>query len=384
MAIALLASFITCALIVIALTAILNVLTMSRLGKAPQTDKHPRLSILIPARNEARVITNTIHHLLNQSYSNFEIILLDDNSSDGTGQIAIEAARNDSRLRIIQGKILPDGWAGKNWACHQLSELATGDYLIFTDADVVWQHEAFAALVNEIQRTNADLLTVWSTQQTATWGERLVVPLMAFVILGYLPHLVVNHIPLPVFAAANGQCMAFRKEAYRTIGGHEAVKNEIVEDIQLAQRIKAHQLRLRMTDGNQLVCCRMYNGWDEVRNGYAKNIIAGYGDSIPALLAATIFHWSLFLFPWGWLLQSLIVGNVEGSIWAGMLITSGIVIRALTARATHQRIQDALMLPVSVIFMTIIATQGIYWYWRYGGPRWKGRTISRQKSTGKV
>ena len=376
---ALIASVLTVILTGITGIMILNVFTMLRLGRAPQANEQPRFSVLIPARNEARVIGETVRALLGQSYTNFELILLDDNSTDGTADIARDAAADDERLRIVSGSPLPAGWAGKNWACHQLSQHVTGDYLVFTDADVQWGGGALSALVNELARTDADMLTIWSTQHTETWGERLCVPLMAFVILGYLPHLAVNHIQHRAFAAANGQCLTLRRSAYDVIGGHAAVRNDIVEDIRMAQIAKDKGLRLRMVDGNALVTCRMYTSWSEVRNGYAKNITAGYGDSLVGLFAGSVFHWAVFLFPSLWLLVSLFTGNTQHLMYSGPLTAIGLLIRALTAAATRQRITDALLLPVSVVLMTVIAAQSAYWYLRYGGPRWKGRTIIRRK-----
>ena len=181
------------------------------------------------------------------------------------------------------------------------------------------------------------------------------------------------------FAAANGQCMAFRRRAYDEIGGHKAVRNEIVEDIRMAQQVKSAEMQLRMTDGNNLVTCQMYNNWGEVRNGYAKNITAGYGDSLLGLFAGTLFHWAVFLVPWIWFFISLGTMDNTHMLWSGTFIFWGIAIRALTAAATRQRIADALLMPISVVLMSIIAAQSAYWYLRYGGPRWKDRTIIRRK-----
>ncbi|MEM6285290.1 MAG: glycosyltransferase family 2 protein [Chloroflexota bacterium] len=372
--------FITGVLVWFSIVTILNVFTMLRVGKASQTNETPLISVLIPARNEADVIARTISNLLAQTYTNYEIVLLDDNSTDGTSQQAIQAANGDTRLRIISGKPLPDGWAGKNWACHQLSEAAQGEWLIFTDADVQWNPIALQSVVDMVADSRADMLTVWSTQETHTWGERLVVPLMAFVILGYLPHLSVHHIPWAVFGVANGQCMVFRRKAYEQIGGHAAVSDEIVEDIRLAQTVKRSGLQLRIADGTGLVNCHMYNGWREVRDGYGKNIIAGYGDSLAGLLAGSLFHWVVFLYPWVWLVSSIFTTNWLDAAWALALIALAMLIRALTAAATLQRPHDALLMPVSVLLMTRIAAQGIYWQVRYGGPRWKDRTIVRRKT----
>jgi chlorobactene glucosyltransferase len=360
--------FISFALFILGITAVVNFLFFLRL-KPAQPALKPNLSVLIPARNEAAVIGQTVHALLRQTYTNFELILLDDQSNDGTGAIALAAANEDSRFRLLSGTPLPPGWLGKNWACYQLSQAATGDYLLFADADVRWAPDALAALLALAQTEQADLLTVWPTQQTETWAERLVVPLMAFAILCYLPILPVHFSQWPAFAAANGQCLLFRQAAYDKVGGHTAVHNNVIEDVALAKAIKANRLRLRMADGNRLVSCRMYQSWPEVKAGFAKNTLAGHGNSIPFLLLSTLFHWLLFLFPWVWFAATL-------DIWPLVLGLAGLALRGGTAVFTHQRLLDALLMPVSVLLMTRIAFQSIQWQ-RQGTAEWKGRILEK-------
>lgn len=381
----LLVVLVTCALIVISLITVLNVVTFPRLDRfaAPNSlsSDVSLVSILIPARNEAANIGNTLRDLLNQDYARFEVIVLDDHSTDETAQAARAAAQGDPRVRVLSGAELPSGWLGKNWACHQLAQAAQGDLLLFTDADVRWSPGALRALIALSHTTRADLVTVWPTQITETWGERLTVPLMALVIIGYLPALAAHFIPWPAFAAANGQCLLFRRPAYDKVGGHAAVKHSIVEDIQLSRRVKAQGLRLRMADGAGLIACRMYRGWRAVRDGYAKNILAGYGGRVTFLLLASVFHWLIFFAPWVWLALGWIAPTWPGAAsavwpaWPLALVVLSVGVRATSAAVTRQRIADALLMPVSVILMTRIAWQAIWWQWRYGGPQWKGRTL---------
>ncbi len=365
--------------------AIVNTFTFPRLGQAAKSGQQPLVSLLIPARNEANGIANTIRSLLTQTYLNFEIIVLDDNSTDGTANAVRDVAGSSSRLQIVSGNPLPSEWLGKNWACHQLSQLAKGDVLVFTDADVSWAPQALSSLVAEIEQTQADLLTIWSTQKTQSWTERLTVPLMAFAIIGYLPLPLVHFTPWSIFAAANGQCLAFRRHAYQTIRGHRSVQSEVLEDVILSRHIKRNGFKLRMVDGAGQITCRMYENWSAVRDGFAKNILAGYGDRVSILLLATIFHWMLFWGPWLWLAFGWLAPVAFGwPLTPLILISLGVGLRALTAAVTQQRLTDALLMPVSVLLMTRIAFQAIWWKWRFGGPRWKGRTItSRQSSSEK-
>ncbi|MBI5671428.1 MAG: glycosyltransferase [Chloroflexi bacterium] len=361
--------FVTLALTIMALTAIVNALVFPRLRISHLPTAYPRVSVLIPARNEVAVIGQTVSHLLNQSYPDFEIIVLDDHSTDGTLDAARRAAQGEARVRVITGQPLPPGWLGKNWACQQLAAAATGDWLVFTDADVRWLPGALTAVAAMMQTSRADLLTVWPTQQTESWGERLVVPLLALAIVAYLPLPLVHHTSWRAFAAANGQCLAFRRAAYERVGRHAAVKGQIVEDVALARQVKANGLRLRVADGAGLVACRMYRDWPSVRDGFAKNILAGHGNSMPLLLLSAVFHWLVFVLPWLWF--------ISGQPSALLLVGLGVAVRALAAAVSRQRIADAMLLPISVLLMTLIAGRAIWWRSRYGGARWKDRMITQ-------
>ena len=312
---------------------VLNLFTFSRLQQK-QALHQPTVSILVPARNEEANISITLPLLLNQNYTQYEVILLNDNSTDGTYELASSYAQEYKHLQVIQGQPLPDSWLGKNWASYQLAQMATGDYLIFTDADVRWEPDALNAIITEAQMTNADLLTVWTTQETVTWSERLIVPLMAMVVMAYLPTVLVHHTPFAAFSAAIGQCMVWRREAYAALGGHKVVADVVLEDVALARAVKRHGLRLRMADANQRLSCRMYRSWSEVCEGYAKNIIAGYGNLL-GLLLATLFHVCIFIVPWILLLTSYWQ-------WGILFILIGWIIRAGSAWYTHQRIWDAM------------------------------------------
>ncbi len=199
---------------------------------------------------------------------------------------------------------------------------------------------------------------------------------MSFALLAYLPVEWVHGLPHKQAAAANGQCLLFTREAYVACGGHAGVHDRVLEDVLLAQRVKAAGQKLRLADGAGLVAARMYSDWPSVRDGYAKNILAGHLNSIPFLLLSTLFHLTLFVWPWVWLAAGF--WGVGGAGWPLLPLATallGIALRAVTAATARQPLRHALLMPVSVLLMTRIAMQAIWWRLRYGGPVWKGRTL---------
>ena len=364
---------ISIALAGMALILLSNWWAFPRLNDSTASVGGVKASLLIPARNEAGAIGATIEGLLRQTYTDFEMLILDDHSDDGTAYAAKAAAEGDPRLTVLEGRAIPPGWLAKSWACQQLATQARGEVLIFSDADVRWSSNALAALLVEFERSGADMLAVMPTQSTVSWAERLCVPLMALAIHAYLPVVAVHRTPYRLLAAANGQCIAFKRAAYERLGGHTVVRDNIVEDVGLARRVKGMGLRLRMVEAAGLISCRMYCDWRSVREGYAKNILAGFGGAA-GLLAGTVFHWLIFLVPWALLGLGFVGSEIPGHPWwTLLLVTAGISVRSLTALRTRQRVGDGLLLPVSVMLMTCIAAQSLWWHWRFGGPLWKGR-----------
>ncbi|MDI6695695.1 MAG: glycosyltransferase [Anaerolineales bacterium] len=367
-------------LVVIAMICILNTITFPRLGRLQRKillSSYPSVSLLIPARNEEKNIHLTLQALLKQDYAGeYEIIVLDDFSEDNTIHEIKRAAQNDPRIRIITGMPLPSGWIGKNWACHQLAGLARGEILVFTDAGVLWKPTALSNLIGAMNDAGMDGYTVWPTQEAVSWPERLVVPMMMYAVMSYLPELCVRFIPWPIFSAANGQCLAFRKEVYWQIGGHEGIKNAVIEDVRLAWKTKANGFRLGMALGECQISNRMYSNWQEVRDGFAKNILAGHGGHPFFLILSALFHWMIFIYPYLWAMAGWFLPQSAG--WPEVpfaMILLGLGVRALSAAATKHRVTDVLAMPVSVIMMTIISAQSLWWHFRFGGPRWKGRQI---------
>jgi hypothetical protein len=237
-----------------------------------QSRAYAPLSIVIPARNEARNIGACLDGARAQDYPGLEIIVIDDRSEDGTGEIVRRAAERDPRVRLVEGQALPEGWIGKCWALHQGSQAACGAWLLFVDADTRLQPGAAAGAVEEAQRRDAAVLSAITGQDLPTVWEKIVQPAV-FTTLGEgMPLTLVNNPRLPQFAIANGQFLLVRRDAYDAIGGHVAVCAEIAEDAQFAKRTKQLGWRLWLGDGRRIARTRMYTRPAEMWEGWTKNL----------------------------------------------------------------------------------------------------------------
>lgn len=281
-----------------------------RARRQPLPAPPPLVSVCIPARNEARSIVACVRSFARQSYLNLEILVLDDQSDDGTGDLArAEAARHPDRaIRVIDGTPLPRGWVGKSWACDQLARAAAGEYLLFTDADTQWQPGAVEHALRHAMAGRTDLLSGLPRLVTGSVAELLAVPILAWGGFSLIPLALVAHPAFKDQAAASGAFLFFRRAAYDRIHGHRGVRREIVEDLNLARRVKRCGLRLMMVDGSVMVECRMYTNLREVWEGFTKNFASAFPGplsvlAIVALLALLVGPWlSLAIGPalrWG-------------------------------------------------------------------------------------
>jgi chlorobactene glucosyltransferase len=279
-------------------TVLVNYFTVRRFDQYPPAPRWPRVSVLVPARNEARSIAACVTSLLEQDYPDFELLVLDDHSTDGTGSI-LELLKGEDRgrLRVLEGASLPDGWLGKHWACHQLYQAADGELLLFTDADTRHAPDMLRASVSALAAEQADLVTAFPRQEVLTWGERLLVPFLGFGIFTFIPIRLVQKLRLPALSVTIGQFMLFRRSAYEQVGGFEAVRMEIVDDMCLGRRIISAGLEYRLMDGTHHVTCRMYHGFWEAVDGFAKSIFAVFDYRLLPYLLGWLVVGTAFLEP---------------------------------------------------------------------------------------
>ncbi len=253
------------------------------------------ISVLIPARNEENNIADCLLSILEQDYPGLEILVLDDDSDDNTYSVADALSKKDKRIKVIKGKPLPAGFTGKNWACHQLSQSARGKYLLFIDADVILENGAILSAFNQVIRLNLGLLSVFPTQKIRSAGEWIIVPLMNWLLLTFLPLYFVYSSKSHSLAAANGQFMLFKRSAYESIGGHYSMKSSIAEDIMFARQLKQNSFPVKTFLGGELVFCRMYSDFNSSFEGFSKNFFPGSGLNPSAFLIAA----SLITFSFG-------------------------------------------------------------------------------------
>ena len=213
----------------------------------------PRVSILLPARNEELNIESCVRSLVAQEYHDFQVVILDDESCDHTWKFMVDLASEDDRICIIKGKPLPEGWIGKNWACHQLSQVADGELLLFTDADTRHHPTSLRVAVSSMMDEDADLISAIPHEEVISWAERLTIPVIFFCMMCFVPLGLAYRLKSPILSATIGQFMMFRKIAYEKIGGHAAIKQNAVDDISLGRNIKSHGLRWHLYDGGDRI-----------------------------------------------------------------------------------------------------------------------------------
>ncbi len=285
----------------------INFFSLRKLGHFPAVEDYPFVSILVPARNEERNIERCVRSLLQQDYPNYEILVLDDESEDRTWEILSNLARDNKKLHIFKGNPLPEDWIGKCWACHQLSQSARGEYLLFVDADTEHKPTMLRSIIDAAQFYQADLVTGFPHEEVGSFSELLTIPLINWGILSAIPMPLAFALPHPALSITVGQIMLFKRESYEQIGGHVAVKNHVCEDMALGRLIKAMGFRWRLVDAGQVSRCRMYTNLEEVVNGLSKTIFGAINFRTSLILLFSLLLFLLFCFPILVLLLSFIV-----------------------------------------------------------------------------
>lgn len=338
------------------------------------SNPHPRVSILVPARNEASNIERCIRSLLEQDYPNFEIIVLDDASTDATGAIVDHLAMLFPVLKVLHSKeIPPPGWNGKSYACHRLAQAASGTMLLFTDADTIHNASSLSSGIAYAQTLGVTFLSVFPYQITEGWSERLLVSFIVdfMTILGFDLKAMLRD---PEETAANGQYVLVRKSHYDASGGHAAIYSDLLDDFALAQQFKRSGYQAALVDGSDMLSCRMYHSPSKVWNGFAKNLLLGLEQSqsrSTALWKKILFPWVYvcgFLFPYLW----LFVGQRRW--WALAEVGCLSVLRGLVSWQFKRPISEIVTTPAAALGVMTLGLYAGYQRLRKQTVIWKDRS----------
>ena len=333
------------------------------------TETGATVSVLIPARNEEASIQAALDAALASHDIEFEVIVCDDSSTDRTAAIVAETAAGDRRVRLIQAPRLPAGWCGKQFACNTLASQAQHPILCFLDADVRLRPDALAKMANALDQREISLLSGFPRQITVTFAEQLLIPLIHFVLLGYLPMVFARHTRYPAFASGCGQLMMVRADDYRSAGGHGAIRQSLHDGIQLPRSFRKSGLKTEVFDATDLADCRMYTNGRDVWLGLSKNATEGMAAPV-AIFVFTALLAGGQLLPWalaaagGW--------NVALATAVGLTYLP----RIYAAARFQQPWLGAVMHPIGIVGLLAIQWFARLRAWAGQPAVWKAREYS--------
>ena len=336
----------------------------------------PKVSVCVPARNEERGIEACLKSLLKQDYPHFEVIAVNDHSTDSTGERMSDLAKTDSRLLVLEGDDLPEGWLGKPFALHQAFQKATGEILLFTDADPVFEPQALRTSVFNLLERDLDALTLMPKAEFGSFWERAVQP----VIFGFIASLTrfrkVNS-PDHKSAMGFGAFLMFKRSVYDAIGGHECGKADVLEDVLIAKRLKKAGFKLLVADAKRLFSIRMYYGLGEIWTGWRKNMFLAMKRSVPRALYYVFMVQAFVLTPY------LILGwNVmaeTGILWTGFSLIGVTLVSAATIKTCEElglERKNAFLFPLGAMVMAAIMINSMIQTLVYSRTEWRGRVYS--------
>ena len=342
----------------------------------------PLVSVLVPARNEAANIKACLESLLRQDYPAFEILALDDNSTDGTAAIIGELAARDKRLLLVRGEPLPEDWAGKPFACHQLAQRAKGSWLLFVDADTTHAPHMLRSVLALALETRASLLSGFPRQLADTLPLKIVMPLMYFVILSWLPLWWLQRSRRPRPSLAIGQFLLFSAAEYRRIGGHKAVQSRIVEDVWLGIETSRRGGRHVVVDLATVVSCNMYPSIEAAWNGLGRSIYSITAMSPVGLLGLVLAAYFFYVVPFYWLWHGLFM--TDASFARLVVVAFQVAVILLIRWLVDNRFREPNISVWFHIFGLLFLFVNVLWFggrWLVGaGVSWKERVYGREES----
>jgi chlorobactene glucosyltransferase len=362
------------------LNLLLNLRTLRRAKSAAELpDPAPLISVLIPARDEEANIETCLGSLRQQDYPDYEILVLDDSSTDRTADIVASIAAEDPRVRLLHGQPLPPGWAGKPFACHQLAKEARGSWLLFTDADTVHAPSVLRYVLGVAIGSHAALISGFPYQRTISIWQKMALPILFyFMLLYWMPLWWLQRSERALPSVAIGQFLFFSAQEYRSIGGHEAVKSRIVEDVWLGREMARHHYRQLTLDLSSLVSCQMYREFGSMWDGIARWLYTVASLSVFGLVVMIVVAMLLFLAPFLWLAHGLLLSEPAFSwqMLVGLQVAILLLARFLAGRRFSQPKSSVILHPFGVGFLLLVGLYASFQHLTGAGVRWKGRVYS--------
>ena len=345
------------ALALSSLSALLIVWNLFMFRRIPDRKERysPSISVLIPARDEAANIAAVVDSILANEGVHFEVLVMDDRSSDSTAAIVRAIAQQDPRVKLLEAPELAIGWVGKTHCCHQLSRHARFSLLLFIDADVRLRKDALKRISAYMKHANIGLLSGFPKQKTSSFAERLVIPIIHFLLLGYLPVWAMRKCKWAAFSAGCGQFMVAERKVYQAVGGHAVIARTMHDGLMLPHAFRRKNYSTDIFDAGDIAECRMYDSMRTVWFGFKKNATEGMAKPL-ALPIWTVLLAGGHLFPFvalGWVLCTQGLSNEIVICLAGACLLS-IMQRALLAIRFGQSWLSVLMHPFGILFVLLI------------------------------
>ncbi|UCG54468.1 MAG: glycosyltransferase [Dehalococcoidia bacterium] len=364
----------------------INILLNLRSIKPPQSNSKivrtaPFVSVLIPARDEENNIAICLESLRKQDYPNFEILVLNDNSSDSTASIVTRIAAEDNRIKLFFGEQLPKGWTGKPFACYQLAKQAAGSWLLFVDADTIHAPDMLRYVMSQALKLKPSLLSGFPRQITDSIPQKITIPLIYFIIFSLFPLWWFKQFKKPKPSMAIGQFLLFSRDEYWKIGGHAAVKSRILEDIWLGIEITKHGGRHLATDLSSVVSCNMYSTLDLMWQGLTRCIYSVAAISTLALIGLLIIGYFLFLAPFYWIWNVLFI-DTSLALQAIVMSQVAIILAMRWFVDSHYKasIISTPLHPIGLLIIILICVRAIAKQLVGASVAWKNRLYSKEST----
>jgi chlorobactene glucosyltransferase len=359
----------------------LNLRTLKRpRPDSPLPESAPLISVMVPARDEEANIETCLRSLTSQDYPNFEILVIDDHSSDNTAAIVKRMAAEDGRIRFFRSEPLPEGWAGKPFACYQLARQARGSWLLFVDADTIHAPHMLRSVLPVAIEGRIGMLSGFPRQLANSLPQKIAIPVLYFVIMAWLPIWWLHRSKKPRPSLAIGQFLLFPREAYWKIGGHRAVKSRIIEDVWLGVEINRSGSRHIAIDLSPVVACNMYHDVGAMCEGFIKWMYSVAALSRVFLALLLVAAYFFLLAPFYWLWQELFVMPTGWGAIIGFQVMMIFGMRWLVDSRFKEPVVSAFLHPLGFTFLVLTA---IYAFSRQvvgAGVRWKNRIYSKESA----